>query len=1026
LQKKLIPVFHYALKPGGFLFLGTSESLSSHKELFRTVSAKHRLAQRKATAIRPPNSFSTSIQSLPPMSHKNGTSEGGEIDLHMVGQRIVLDEFSPRYAIVNDEGQIMSVSAGINEYLEPAAGTFQNHIIKLVKPSLRIALRSTFNEAKTHKRRTQNDFSVLKRAQDTGRIGITVQPMPKLGEESGLYMVVFRDLGTLTPDSVSVHHSEGGPYSSDLVDQLEKDLASARDDLDKTVQELESSNEELKSSNEELLSMNEELQSANEELEASKEEVQISNEALMRANSDLENLLASTQIATLFLDMNLRIRGFTPAISEIYRIQLSDVGREISDFTTKSIEMPAYPDPKTAFLNVPKVETEVRLPDGRIFTRRVLPYLTPERMQDGIVVTFIDVTDIRSSEERLEMMIKTSPSFMTVMHGPDFVFEKANQQYRQLVGDRDIIGKPIRQAMPEVAEQGFIEILKRVRETRVPYVGTETPIFLQRRPGGPLEKRYVDFAYTAESNDRIFTHGNDVTEKVQARMQIENERENFRNLFRQTPEMVCILSGPDHLFEFVNEAHVKALGFDATGKTVREAQPESVEVHGILDNVYRTGKTAELHEIPITLGDRLRYFNLTYAARRDNEGQINGVMILGTEITHEVVNRTELSRAREEAEKANSTKTRFLANMSHEIRTPLGAIIGFSDLLTQVFPDNETAQNYISRISRNSKQLSRLIDELLDLSKIEANCLHIDRLPMDLNPAIEDVLSAVTLQAHEKGLGFELQKLGELPDQVVTDATRFRQVLINLIGNAVKFTQKGKVTVTLRHFSKDQMDTLEVRVCDTGIGLTQEQVSRLFKPFSQADPSITRQFGGTGLGLALSRELARLLGGDIQLEKTEPNVGSVFCFTIQYPQTRIVAATTRTNPSGLLADDLKKLANRRVLIVDDSADNHVLVSLYLDRAKILHAPAYDGAEAVKMALESEFDLILMDLQMPKMDGLTAVARLRSAGYKQPIIALTAHALRIERERCLANGFNGYVTKPIDQNALLLAMIEALK
>ena len=444
----------------------------------------------------------------------------------------------------------------------------------------------------------------------------------------------------------------------------------------------------------------------------------------------------------------------------------------------------------------------------------------------------LSVQTIEENETRLNLMIKTSPSFMCTLRAKDMVFEQANARYLELVAHRDIIGKNVLDALPELKGQGFMELLEKVRDTRETFIASELPVMIQKSPGHPPEKRFLDFVYQADDLregkvERIFVHGNDVTEKVAVRAAIENERANFRNLFKQTPEMVCILTGPEHRFEFVNDAHVKALTFDASGQTVREAQPESVEVHGILDRVYETGVTAELHEIPVTLGDRLRYFNLTYAARKNDHGDINGVMILGTEVTEQVLNRSELEHSRAIAENANDAKSTFLANMSHEIRTPLGAIMGFSDLLEGTLSEKTTANHYISRIKRNSTQLGRLIDELLDLSKIEAKRLDVERIPVELNSAIEDAFAAVSFQAKEKGLKFTVNRSNSIPEKILTDPTRFRQILINLVGNAIKFTDTGSVTVDMDSKSKGDNVVLEVSISDTGIGFKSRSTKRI-------------------------------------------------------------------------------------------------------------------------------------------------------------------------------------------------------
>lgn len=269
--------------------------------------------------------------------------------------------------------------------------------------------------------------------------------------------------------------------------------------------------------------------------------------------------------------------------------------------------------------------------------------------------SFQDMTEVREERQKFESLFLESPAIMALVRGPDFVFEKVNRSYLQLIGFRDVVGKPLVEALPELKNTPYPAILKQVLRTGEPYHVKDAKFQVQREPNAPFEDAYLDFTYQRVSGLAGEPYGIlgtavDVTEKVLSRKGIENERENFRNLFRQTPEMVCILKGPNHVFEFVNEAHVRTLGFDATGLAVREAQPESVEVHGILDDVYRTGVTAELHEIPVTVTNRLRYFNLTYAARRDEAGKINGIMILGVEVTDQVESRRALAEANRQAQ----------------------------------------------------------------------------------------------------------------------------------------------------------------------------------------------------------------------------------------------------------------------------------------------------------------------------------------------------------------------------------------
>ena len=355
--------------------------------------------------------------------------------------------------------------------------------------------------------------------------------------------------------------------------------------------------------------------------------------------------------------------------------------------------------------------------------------------------------------------------------------------------------------------------------------------------------------------------------------------------------------------------------------------------------------------------------------------------------------------------------------MSHEIRTPLGAIVGLSGLLSAMPTSNDEGATFVERIARNANQLSHLIDDLLDLSKIEANKLDVEYASVDLQRAIEDALAAFSERVVEKGIKLTAAGLSDIPRIVKTDATRLRQILMNLIGNAVKFTPSGHITVHFSIVMTRAKRFLTVKIIDTGIGLTPEQQARIFEPFMQADSSITRKFGGTGLGLALSRELARLLGGDITLEKSVPGEGSTFVLTIDLGLAAADGAAGKTTGSiETIANP--NLKHKRILIVDDAPDNRALVSRFLQVTEATCETAFDGQDAVEKVRANSFDLILMDLQMPRLDGYHAVVTLRADGFTMPIVALTAHALKEERLRCLDAGFNDYVTKPINSKSLI--------
>ena len=367
---------------------------------------------------------------------------------------------------------------------------------------------------------------------------------------------------------------------------------------------------------------------------------------------------------------------------------------------------------------------------------------------------------------------------------------------------------------------------------------------------------------------------------------------------------------------------------------------------------------------------------------------------------------------------ATNAKSQFLANMSHEIRTPLGAILGFSEVMRD--PDLKAAERekYLNIVDRNGRVLSRLIDDILDLSKVEAKQLSVEMVAFDVRETAREVLQTFSKIAAEKSVRLELSIEDHVPDRIETDPFRVRQILTNIVGNAVKFTHHGQVelTVSFTETTSDAHSILQFKVRDTGIGIAPEHAKLLFKPFGQAETSTPRNYGGTGLGLYLTRELCELLGGSLDLETSQPGVGTTFVAFVRASCVKTATAAPKlARVDSLSSFDLSK---KRLLLVDDSEDNQALMSIFLKKSGAEIVIAENGAQGVELALTSGFDAILMDIEMPVMNGVEATKALRARGFTKPIIALTAHAMTEFQKTAKEAGFTDHLPKPITKDRLL--------
>lgn len=467
---------------------------------------------------------------------------------------------------------------------------------------------------------------------------------------------------------------------------------------------------------------------------------------------------------------------------------------------------------------------------------------------------------------------------------------------------------------------------------------------------------------------------------------------------------------PEHLFNFLKSVNQSYMLYDSNRELVERAMRLSGE-----ELFEKNAKLFEEAAVQRALINNIKDAIQTISP--EQEIKDDDILRIGEILTNTVKERKEFEKqleiARENAEQSLETRKLFLANISHEIRTPINAISGMSGILADT-DISETQKQYVKAIQSSSKSLMVIVNDILDMSKLESGKFSADFIPFDIRSIVDPLYTSYLLRTDEKGISFNIDYPKDMPRWVFGDPTRLGQILNNLISNAIKFTDKGSVSLKINFEKKGKLNDFCFTVTDTGIGIDREKLKTIFEFFSQEDNTITRRFGGTGLGLAISKSIAELLGGEIKVE-SEKNVGSTFKFSLTMPE----AAEQEKNVAVALSD----LTGKNVLIVEDNELNRFLAVTILKKWNANIHIAENGEEAVAAVKNKEIDIVLMDIQMPVMDGVAASIAIRNElNSNVPIIALTANALESEKEKCWQAGMNEYITKPYNPNYLLEKII----
>ena len=919
IQQKLLQMFHYALRRGGTLFLGSSESADSAEGLYETVDKRQRIYRAadvdRKRPFRLPLRVSSSLVRGPdgPASPPAAATPAAAVH-----QR-VLELYAPPSVIVDAAGDVVHMSEHAARFLRVSAGVPSHQLLALIRPELRQELRSALFQA-THTQKSVESRRVqFERDARFYYLNMIVRPFTDPGSGLAHALVLFEEV----EDTMSAGDgdSAGVPEKHSIALQLEHELQQTRERLQTTVELAETSSQDLKASNEELQAINEELRSASEELETSTEELQSVNEELItvnaelkskveeteRANDDLKNFMAATDVATIFLDAGLAIKRYTPQAEALFSVISTDIGRPLTDITHRLHYPTLAEDAETAVAGQQLVEREVTSSDGRWWVVRMRPYVTAQHEAGGAVLTFVDITGLRIAEEH------------AARSGDDI--RAALQQSR-------------------------------------------------------------DFAAIVIAADGCITGWNEGAERTFGHDAGEALGRPFAMIF--VPEDVAA-GMPGHEMRTALE----------TGR----AEDERWHLRKDGSRVFCSGVLTAL------AGDGSAGF---VKIVRDVTSQQRGIQ----------TSRRELKRARarrDDAEAAAALKDEFLAVMSHELKHPLNLISVNSEILARSpgigVQHSPAAGKALRTISRAIRTQTKIIDDLLDLSRIRTGKLALDCIAMDLVPLVE--LAAETAGADAATSEIELSFQASEPHVVVLgDPARINQIVWNLLSNAIKFTPAGgRVRVRV------DIDAAfgRIEVSDTGIGIERTALSRIFEMFGQARARASSTQGGLGIGLSLVRQLAEHHGGRVEGESAGPGQGARF--TVWLPLYVEAAVPGVGHASAVTPDCCSGLT---ILVVDDDPATVEALATLLELEGAAVQRARSAAEALACLDGERPDVVVTDLGMPHQDGfaLLQAIRARSDGAGLPVVALTGFGRPDDVQRTVEAGFDAHLGKPVEFGRLL--------
>ncbi len=1010
-QRKILSLFHFALKPQGVLFLGPSESPGALAEEFDPVDV-HWKVFRKKRDIRLAAELPHSPSDLERRARGAGPMEEPRIRL---AREALLRRYAPPSIAVDSALQVLHAFNGAGRFLVQRDGKPSLHLLELLAGELKFVVAAGVKRVQKDGEPVQ--FAAVQVPTATGpeRVRVTVAAAQP-GTPDGMLLVTFE----ADPEVSAGAPAPGGAVEVEAVARerigaLEHELRAARENLQATIEEMESSNEELQATNEELIASNEELQSTNEELHSVNEELYTVNAEhqakiaeLTEITADMNHLLEATQVHTLFLDRDLRIRRFTPKLGELFHLLPQDVGRPIEGFA-HALEHAGLADDLRAVLASGKpVERDVTDHEKRAFLLRILPY-RPRADIEGVVATLVDVTllerarrEVAASAERHRTLLRTMSSVVWTA-GPSGRFETPQPEWGTYTG----------QGPDAYAGEGWLgafhgDDVARVRKAWARGVERGEPWGAEGRLWHAASREYRWFTLRAAP----VREGGEIREWVGNIVDVDDVRRADAALREKTTQLAGILENSPSAIWVKDLAGRYVLASRAAGGLLGSSTAELAgrSDHDLLpreradaartaeQDVVSTGAAVTTEEVR-RAADGERTLQIVRFPLRDGAGRIVAVAGIGTDVT-------DRKRAELESREGVQRRDQLLAMLSHELRTPLGAVLHASELLERQGP---TAGNRraLHVIRRQARHMSRLIEDLLDVSRIAHRQLVLDRRALDLAAIVREAVEAAQGGAENKGLRLGLT-VPDAPVVVMGDPVRLAQVISNLIANGVKYTASGGVEVAVEVSG----ETARVRVKDTGIGLSPEELGHVFDMFYQATPTLDRTAGGLGVGLTLARTLAQLHAGELSAASEGKGKGAEFVLSL--PRAA----------QGAFAEPQKARSDRlRIAVVEDNEDIRSTMRdlLELNGHEVIEAP--DGPRGLELIMRASPDVAFVDVGLPGLTGHQVAQNVRrQLGNQVRLVALTGYGSAEDRAAALAAGFDDHMVKPVESEHLEQALL----